>query len=104
MMDYKEISCVNCGQKYIPKVHNSCYCGPVCRKSATNKKVLAKYYENKARKQKGLKRLCGNSNCDTILSMYNRELICEQCKDKRLDKRMLRWGYSQETLNQYHDI
>lgn len=62
----------------------------------TNKKLLEKYYEGK--KKKNTKRICKTDSCGTVLSRYNKENICEQCKHERFIKRLVSWGYDEEKL------
>jgi hypothetical protein len=44
------------------------------------------------------KRVCKTSKCSTVLSRYNKEDICEQCKGERFIKRLVSWGYDEEKL------
>lgn len=97
---FKEESrlCANeeCGQEFIAKVYNAIYCSVECRRVITNKKLLDNYYEKK--KNKTTKRICKTKDCTTILSSYNKENICEQCKKERYIKRLVSWGYDEEKL------
>jgi hypothetical protein len=97
---FKEESrlCANeeCGREFIAKVYNAIYCGVECRRVITNKKLLDNYYEKK--KNKTRKRICKTKDCTTILSSYNKENICEQCKKERYIKRLVSWGYDEEKL------
>lgn len=92
----RKIVCKNseCGKIFAPKTYNSIYCSPECRKKVTNKKLLEKYHSNKKLFSK--KRICRTNNCSTILSRYNKENICERCKEERLVKRLMQWGWSEE--------
>jgi len=71
---------VDCKNKFTAKVYNTIYCSAECRKIVTNKKLLENYYEKKKNRQ--TKRICKTDGCDTILSRYNDEKICEACKKK----------------------
>jgi hypothetical protein len=95
---FEEIICANqdCNNSFIPKTYNSIFCSPECRRVATNKKLLEKYYENKSNKNK--KRTCKTANCATILSRYNKEDICESCKRERYVKRLVSWGWSESDV------
>lgn len=95
---FDEIICKNqlCGKSFIPKTYNAVYCGPECRRLITNKKLLEKYYYNKNKKNK--KRVCETKNCDTILSSYNSEDICERCKTERFILRLVSWGWDEAKL------
>jgi uncharacterized paraquat-inducible protein A len=57
---------------------------------------LDNYYKNKAKKND--KRVCDSKNCDTILSSYNKEDICERCKRERYINRLVSWGWDEEGL------
>lgn len=98
MFNEEERTCVNqeCSKVFVAKVYNTIYCSPECRKIVTNKKLLENYYEKKSNKTK--KRICKTPNCDTILSRYNEEKICEACKKERFIKRLASWGWDEEKL------
>jgi CTP synthase (UTP-ammonia lyase) len=95
---FNERVCANedCLKTFVAKSYNAIYCGAECRKICTNKKLLEKYYENKALRTK--KRVCKTSQCTTILSIYNKENICERCKKERYIQRLVSWGWSEEEL------
>jgi hypothetical protein len=92
----RECSNQECKKMFSAKVYNATYCSPECRRIVTNKKLLEKYYENKERKNS--KRVCKTNDCSTILSRYNKESICEQCKKERFIKRLVSWGYDEQKL------
>lgn len=98
MFKEEERVCSNteCGSKFIAKVYNAIYCSSECRRIVTNKKLLEKYYETKEKRNK--KRVCKTAACKTVLSKYNKENICEQCKKERYIKRLVSWGYDEEKL------
>ena len=50
----------------------------MCCRGATNKRIMQKYYENKAR-LKGFKRYC---DCGQLLSKYNSGTTCNICDAK----------------------
>lgn len=85
-----------CNKKFEAKVYNSVYCSAECRRIVTNKKLLENYYEKKRNKNK--KRICSSKNCNTILSRYNKENICEACKSERFIQRLVSWGWDEEKL------
>lgn len=97
---FDEKICLNegCLNKFKPKTYNGVYCSPECRKIATNKKLLDKYYVNKNNKNK--KRVCATVHCSTVLSVYNKEKICEQCKIERYIKRLASWGWDESKLRE----
>lgn len=86
-----------CEAPFLKAVHNQLYCGPECTRIATNERLIRQYHEKKARKQKG-KRICSRKGCDTILSQYNKEPICETCKTARFLKRLKSWGWDTSRL------
>ena len=90
----KKCSNPDCNKIFIAKVYNAIYCSPECRRVITNKNLLANYYEKKNNKNK--KRICKTLNCNTILSRYNKEKICENCKRERYIKRLMSWGWSEK--------
>jgi len=97
---FKERFCANedCLKSFVPKTYNGVYCSADCRKTSTNKKLLEKYYENKANKTR--KRRCSTSGCSTILSIYNKEKICERCKTERYIARLVSWGWDEQKLRE----
>jgi len=87
-----------CSKKFVAKVYNSVYCSPECRRVVTNSKLLAAYHNKKKNKNK--KRICSVKKCTTILSSYNKENICELHKQKRFVKRLVGWGWDENSLNE----
>ena len=98
-MNLQSKICANpeCHSLFEPQVHNAIYCSTDCRKVITNKNVLDRYYEKKERRA-NKKRVCSNTDCNTILSMYNDENICEACKTNRLIDRLASWGWDKDKL------
>jgi hypothetical protein len=98
MKKYEKKICSNpeCNQEFEAKVYNAIYCSQACRRIVTNKNLLNNYYEKKRNKNK--KRVCKTKTCTTILSTYNKENICEQCKGERFIQRLISWGYDEEKL------
>ena len=83
-----------CGKSFLKSVHNQKYCEPECCRLATNKRLIEQYHERKDIMRGGKNgRVCSRKACDTILSRYNTETICESCKLKRFRKRLERWGW-----------
>lgn len=93
-------TCANteCNKEFIAKVYNTIYCSSECRKIVTNKKLLENYYKKK--ENKNSKRRCKNEGCSTVLSIYNKEDICEPCKTERYIQRLIGWGWNEEKLRQ----
>lgn len=73
-------TCVFCETDFYPKSKNQKYCNPECCRKATNKKIMAKYYENKERLN-GKKRIC--TSCNTVLSRYTSSEICLLCQKNK---------------------
>ncbi|NDB82854.1 MAG: hypothetical protein EB127_08955 [Alphaproteobacteria bacterium] len=69
--------CGFCGTQFQSRKKNQKYCDNICCRGATNKRIMQRYYENKARLA-GVKRLC--SNCSKQLSRYNSSNICGSCE------------------------
>lgn len=74
---YKE-----CGKSFDAKTHNQRYCTSECCRLATNARIMENYYERKARRQ-GFKRVCRENDCETELSRYNDDTICQRCASKK---------------------
>lgn len=72
------IKCHNdgCEEVFTKKTHNQIYHDAECMRLATNAKIMNKYYAKRARVL-GLARYC--TQCDTKLSRYNSETICNSC-------------------------
>jgi len=100
MLDKKFRNCANekCEAEFMPKVYNAIYCSTECRRFVTNAKILRRYHENKEAFSK--KRICNgfNRECNTVLSKYNKESICESCKRERYIMRLVGWGWDEEML------
>ena len=92
--------CANsaCKAEFMPKVYNAIYCSTPCRRLVTNAKILKRYHENK--EAFGKKRICPgfHRECGGILSIYNKENICESCKRERYIQRLVGWGWDEEKL------
>lgn len=99
-MEKEKRICKNskCKKKFLAKVYNSIYCSAECRRTVTNAKLLANYYEKKKNKNK--KRICKTLNCTTVLNRYNKENICELCKQERYIKRLTSWGWNESKLRE----
>jgi hypothetical protein len=94
----EERTCKNldCSKPFKAKSYNSIYCSAECRRIVTNAKLLSNYYEKKANINK--KRTCKTKNCETILSRYNKENICEKCKRERYVQRLVGWGWDEGSV------
>jgi hypothetical protein len=71
--------CANeaCEKAFTPNKHNQIYCSSECCRVATNRRLLLRYYEKKARLQ-GKKRYC--KRCGLHLSRYNDQKLCSACQ------------------------
>ena len=94
----QERECANseCKKLFIAKVYNTIYCSSDCRKKITNQKLLENYYRKKENRNK--KRTCKTKDCNTVLSKYNEEDICELCKTERYIQRLVSWGWDEQKL------
>ena len=69
--------CGFCGNHFQSKKKNQKYCDNICCRGATNKRIMQRYYENKARLA-GVRRLC--EKCSKVLSRYNSNSVCGACE------------------------
>jgi hypothetical protein len=88
----KERQCKFCKRPFEPKTVNSVYCRQECQRAAAKKR----YYDGK--KRLTTKRTCEWKKCKTILSIYNKEEICEAHKEERLTLRLVSWGWDEDKL------
>lgn len=104
-MEFHERECARdgCEIAFVPKAHNGIYCSVDCRQMATNAKVLKRYYDNKDRINSTTKRVCRSKDCNTILSSYNKEPICESCKTNKLKKKLKTWGWRDDQIDKKID-
>ena len=98
ILEKKSRVCANddCKTEFEPRVYNAIYCCTPCRRIVTNAKILRKYHENKAARNK--KRICDTEGCKTVLSRYNKDNICESCKRERYVQRLVGWGWDEKKL------
>ena len=78
-----------CGVEYIKSTHNQKFHSDECCRLATNKRIMEKYYERKAR-LKGAVRICKTPTCNTKLSRYNASKFCSACERRESDERRYR--------------
>lgn len=74
--------CGFCGTQFLSKKKNQKYCDNMCCRGATNKRIMQRYYENKARLA-GMRRYC--NLCNKILSRYNSNQVCGSCEISQKD-------------------
>lgn len=72
----------DCNIVFEPKTHNQKYHSDECCRLATNKRIMERYYERKARR-KGGRRVCSEAGCGTILNRYNDSEICGGCLSRK---------------------
>lgn len=76
------ITCQNkgCDVRFAKKTHNQRYHDDECCRLATNAKIMEKYHQRR-RQKLGLAREC--AVCETKLSRYNSDTVCNSCSLKR---------------------
>lgn len=79
----KKCAYSECSNEFKSKTHNQRYCCDECCRLATNKRIMEKYYQRKARRKGGL-RVCISEGCDTILNRYNDSDRCSGCASRRV--------------------
>ena len=75
--------CIECKNDFEFKTHNQKYCSNQCCRIATNKRIMEKYYQKRAR-LRGQVRLC---SCGNSLSRYNPEQTCTTCFNMSREKK-----------------
>lgn len=70
-----------CDNRFKKTSHNKKFCSSEHTRVATNRKILKKYHDSKKPVSKG--RVCSARDCHTILSVYNKEKMCNPCREKR---------------------
>lgn len=74
----KSKRCEWCDHSFQTKISYQIYCSSECREAATKEKISARYQISRiARRAKGRKRFC--KSCNTELSIYNEDILCNQC-------------------------
>lgn len=72
-----------CKNEFEPKTHNQKYCSDECCRIATNIKIKNKYREKKERLS-GKVRICKTPGCNTVMSRYFEDAVCELCRSKAI--------------------
>jgi len=70
---------LGCEETFIPVTHNQKYHNAECCRIETNAKIMRKYYAKRAQRL-GIPRHC--SSCNSKLSRYNDNEICNSCASK----------------------
>jgi hypothetical protein len=73
----KNKHCEWCDHQFQTKISYQIYCSAECRDAATKQKIAARYQITRRAKRYNKPRKC--RSCDTQLSMYNDELLCQKC-------------------------
>lgn len=73
----KNKRCNHCDMVFLPTVSYQVYCSPGCRELATREKISERYQITRRTKRTGKSRKC--RSCDTSLSIYNDEPLCQNC-------------------------
>lgn len=77
-MEIAECQNDECEQDFERKKHNQIYCSDECRRVATNKRLMERYYERKDRLARKLEHSV-YCKCGTIISRYNESGRCFNC-------------------------
>jgi len=70
--------CQWCDNNFDTKISYQIYCSSECRESATKEKIAERYVQTRRSKRYGKDRRC--KSCDTVLSVYNDDTICQSCE------------------------
>lgn len=89
----------DCDSSFLKATHNQKYCSPECCRVVTNERLIKQYHAKKKSLKSNSKRVCSRKNCETILSKYNKEDICELHKIERFKKRLQKWGWDISKLD-----
>lgn len=69
--------CNWCDVTFKTEISYQIYCSTECRDAATKEKISARYLIARRQKRKGKDRRC--KMCDSKLSIYNDENLCNNC-------------------------
>jgi hypothetical protein len=86
VIEFSRCAYAGCDKKFESTRHNQKYCTEECSRKANNEKILKRYHERRARLS-GNVRVCAEMDCDTRLSRYNPDTICNKCQRKKKDAR-----------------
>lgn len=73
----KSKHCEWCDHTFQTKISYQIYCSAECREAATKEKIVARYQITRRRKRTGKVRKC--RSCNTDLSIYNDDILCNSC-------------------------
>ena len=68
-----------CTKEFVPERFNQVYCSPECRRLETNVRILEEYHYRRAART-GSARVCSIAGCETRLSRYNLDKVCNKCE------------------------
>lgn len=70
--------CQWCSDNFDTQISYQIYCSSECRDFATKEKITQRYLQVRRARRHGKDRRC--QSCNTILSVYNDETICQACE------------------------
>lgn len=70
--------CQWCDTNFSSKISYQIYCSSECRDAATKEKISQRYIQTRRIKRNGKNRKC--KMCDTKLSIYNDDQLCQYCE------------------------
>jgi hypothetical protein len=73
----KNKHCEWCDNTFETKVSYQIYCAVECREAATKQKIAERYLITRVQKRAGKNRKC--KSCQSLLSIYNEDVICNTC-------------------------
>lgn len=69
--------CSWCDTNFETEISYQIYCSPSCRDYATKDKIAVRYQIYRRKKRVGQTRVC--KSCQSNLSIYNDENLCQRC-------------------------
>lgn len=73
----KNKHCQWCDHVFETSISYQIYCSPECREAATKEKIAERYNLTRRQRRLGKNRKC--KGCETPLSIYNDEDLCDKC-------------------------
>lgn len=79
--------CMWCDEEFNATSSKQIYCSVECRQKASKEKIIERNRTEKIKNRVGKEKRCAGG-CETILSIYNDEGICETCIEhkKKMNK------------------
>jgi len=69
--------CQWCDAQFDTQISYQIYCSVSCREAATKEKIAARYLVKRRTNRVSKERKC--KSCDSVLSIYNDEVLCPRC-------------------------